>query len=202
MPLIFQMFGRTARGSRRTHGGLGIGLALVQKLVAMHGGTVAAHSDGRDRGSRFTVRLPLHRSPAAHGAAVPGADHAVAARVRVLVIDDNADAADSMAMLLRDLGAEVRVARDGTAALDAYERFHPRVVLLDIGMPGMDGYAVAQRLRSRAGGGEAGVEIVAVTGWGQEEDKARARAAGFDHHLVKPPQIEALRALLAAAARR
>jgi PAS domain S-box-containing protein len=196
MPLLFQMFRRTERSSRRTQGGLGIGLALVQKLVEMHGGTVSAHSEGRGKGSRFTVRLPL--APPAEPEAAAAAGAPAVSRQRVLVVDDNCDAAESLAMLLGHLGVDVRVAHDGLQALAEFEAFRPRVVLLDIGMPGMDGYAVARHLRERCGDTGQPLEIVAVTGWAQDEDKARARAAGFDHHLVKPPDIEALQAVLAA----
>ncbi len=197
VPRLFQMFSRSERSSRRTQGGLGIGLALVRKLVELHGGTVAAHSEGHGKGSRFTVRLPL-AAATEPAPAVPAAGERAVSKLRVLVVDDNRDAAESMGLLLGHLGAEVMVAHDGAQALAAFAAFQPRVVLLDIGLPGVDGYSVARQLRERAGGTP--LTIVAVTGWGQEEDKARARAAGFDHHLVKPADMDALRELLAAAA--
>jgi len=196
LPRLFQMFSRGERSSRRTQGGLGIGLALVRKLVELHGGTVSAHSEGLSKGSRFTVRLPLAAATAPRPA-TPAAGEPDISTLRALVVDDNRDAAESMAMLLRDLGAEAMVAPDGAHALDAFAAFRPRVVLLDIGLPGLDGYSIARQLRERAAGSP--LTIVAVTGWGQEEDKARAHAAGFDHHLVKPADIETLQGVLAAA---
>jgi PAS domain S-box-containing protein len=187
---VFDMF---SRGEGST--GLGIGLALVRRLAEMHGGTVQAESDGVGKGATFTVVLPL-----AHGGDVPldalSADEAAMSQKRILVVDDNRDAADSLAMLLEFLGADVDVAHSGRQALERFDAERPAIVLLDIGMPEMDGYEVARAIRSRADGER--VPLVALTGWGQEEDRRRARAAGFDHHLVKPADIDALQALLSS----
>jgi signal transduction histidine kinase/ActR/RegA family two-component response regulator len=195
IPYVFEMFARGAAGSRVGGGGLGIGLTLVRSLVAMHGGRVAVHSDGAGRGSEFVVRLPLTRHGAAKpsGVAQPPAP-APASAHRVLVVDDSRDAAESLAMLLSYLGANVRVAHDGPAALSALEQHRPDAVLLDIGMPEMDGYEVARRIRRHRDFST--VPVIALSGWGQEEDRRRSRAAGFDYHLVKPADLEVLRSLL------
>jgi len=195
-PKLFDMFSQGHRTSTRSQGGLGIGLALARRLVEMHGGSVHAESAGIGRGSRFTVRLPLGKPSHETKGVPPPASHIVPHRV--LVVDDNEDAATSLGMLLNFLGADVRVAHDGPAALSAFDAYRPGIVLLDIGMPVMDGYEVARVLRTRADG--ARVPLVALTGWGQEEDRRRAREAGFDYHMVKPADIEALQALLASLA--
>ena len=196
LPRLFQMFTRSEHSRRSSQGGLGIGLALTRRLAKMHGGSVNAHSDGAGKGAKFTVRLPLaahaRRQPEPAPARAPGA----VPRRRILVVDDNRDAGDSLGMILRHLGADVRVARDGEEALQAFAAYDPAVVLLDIGMPGMDGYEVARRMRALHPGRHSA--LVALTGWGQEEDRRRAREAGFDHHLVKPAQLESLQALLAS----
>ncbi len=193
---IFEMFTRDARGPGGTDsGGLGIGLALSRQIAELHGGTLEARSEGAGRGSEFVLRLPRAAAPAAAvsearepSALLPG--------MRVLVVDDNRDAAASLAMVLRGLGAETELAHDGAGALAAHARFRPDAVFLDIGMPGMDGYEVARALRASA---EArSCALVALTGWGQEADRRRAREAGFDHHLVKPARMDTLRELLAA----
>lgn len=190
-----RLFGMFMRGERST--GLGIGLALARKLVQMHGGSIEARSAGPGRGAEFVVRLPLAGQPALEPAAAQDGEAPIGP-VRVLVVDDNHDAADTLEMLLRVLGAEVRVARDGPQALEAFAPFDPDLVLLDIGMPGMDGYQVARALRGRHPDHRA--RMVALTGWGQEADRQRGREAGFDHHLVKPAEITAIQALLAALA--
>jgi signal transduction histidine kinase len=184
---LFDMFARGERSS-----GLGIGLALARRLAEMHGGTIGAASDGLGKGAEFTVRLPLAAAAKAERSTATF-DTAALAPKRILVVDDNRDAADSLGVLLKFLGADVKVAHDGREALAAFEAHRPAVVLLDIGMPGMDGYEVARAIRSRADGG---VPLVALTGWGQEEDRRRVREAGFNHHLVKPAGLDALRALL------
>jgi PAS domain S-box-containing protein len=196
LPKLFQIFMRGERGARRNQSGLGIGLALVQRLTEMHGGGVEATSEGAGKGSCFTVRLPLSSEhQAAPQSAAEHASQTIPA-LRVLVIDDNRDAAESLAMLLETMGAEVRVAHDGAHGLLEYEKFRPLVVLLDIGMPGMDGYEVARRLRALREAPRAC--IVALTGWGQDEDRRRVREAGFDHHLVKPADVADLQTLIAA----
>jgi PAS domain S-box-containing protein len=193
---LFQMFSRGERYGGRTQGGLGIGLALARRLAEMHGGTIEARSGGAGQGSEFIVRLPLAARPAAAPAAAGGGAGTGKMPRRVLVVDDNRDAADSLAMILELLGAEVRIVNNGPEALEAFPSHDPALVLLDIGMPGMDGYEVARQLRSRFP--ERRAALVALTGWGQEEDRRRARDAGFHHHLVKPADVEALQALLAS----
>jgi CheY-like chemotaxis protein len=198
LPRLFEMFSQLERGRARAQGGLGIGLSLARRLVQMHGGTVSAESEGLGRGSCFTVRLPVTpeatgESPASIRAQTPDGIELQ----RLLVVDDNRDAADSLALVLRSLGAQVQVAYDGAAALEEFERFGPDFVLLDLGMPGMDGLEVARRVRERANG--RAVALVALTGWGQADDRERTRAAGFDQHLVKPVDMGALLALLGRA---
>ncbi len=195
LPKVFDLFMQGERTYSRAQGGLGIGLTLVRSLVNLHGGGVEARSDGPGRGSEFVVRLPL----AAAQLAAPDGDRyarpaAVAPR-RILVVDDNRDAADSLGMLLKFLGADVCTANDGPAALEAFQTYRPSVVLLDIGLPEMDGYEVARRTRQQPEGGD--VTLIALTGWGQEEDRRRSREAGIDHHLVKPVDLGALEKLLA-----
>ena len=194
---VFEMFVQVADSARVAHGGLGIGLTLVKSLVELHGGCVSARSDGLDHGATFTVRLPLARSeaPSTEGARSPVAGGGWQGR-RVLVVDDNRDAADTLADLLRALGAEVDVAYDGTQALEQAEGRTLDIVVLDIGMPGLDGYGVARALRARPGG--AAIKLVALTGWGQAADRDRVAAAGFDHHLLKPIGEPELTALLTA----
>ncbi len=181
-PRLFQIFARGEKSDKPNHGGLGLGLAMVRRLAQMHGGQVEAESEGPGKGSTFTVRLPVK------------AGSVDAAPVNVLVVDDNRDAGESIGMLLGHLGAEVRVAEDGTQALAAFEVHRPRIVFLDIGMPGMDGYELARRMRAMPPDPE--VTLVALTGWGQDDDRKRVLGAGFDHHMVKPAQIEALQSLL------
>jgi signal transduction histidine kinase len=198
LPRVFDLFAQAEQTSDRSAGGLGLGLTLVKSLVELHGGRVEAFSEGLGRGSEFVVRLPCSESagePATNGAARTSGPSRPARRV--LVVDDNADAADSLALLLRVDGHEVRVAYDGPAALQEAAAFRPEVVLLDIGLPRMDGYEVARRLRGQAELKEA--LLVAVTGYGQDEDRRRAEEAGFDAHLVKPTDPAVLHELLAAS---
>ncbi|MGH8238813.1 MAG: ATP-binding protein, partial [Steroidobacteraceae bacterium] len=198
LPKLFQIFTRGERSARRNQSGLGIGLALVRRLTEMHGGRVEASSEGVGKGSCFSVRLPLNvRQVVAPKAR--GREHSSIESLGVLVVDDNQDAAESLAMLLRTAGAEVHVAHDGLTALAEFERAEPHVVLLDIGMPEMDGCEVARRLREVARHDR--VTLVALTGWGQDEDRRRIREAGFDHHLVKPVDLASLQALLTSVAR-
>jgi len=192
---VFEMFYQGAGGTNKA--GLGLGLTLVQKLVEMHGGAVSAHSPGPGKGSEFSVRLPVVVAPAqAEMPAVAALPTNGAARRRILVVDDNRDAVESLAELLRMSGSEVGVAFDGEEAIKAASEFQPEVVLLDIGMPIVDGYTAAKTIRRQSNG--RGVWLVAMTGWGQAEDKRRAMEAGFDAHLVKPVSIDAVLSLLAS----
>jgi PAS domain S-box-containing protein len=181
---IFEMFTRGEQSQVRTLGGLGIGLTLVKRLVEMHGGTVAAESAGQDMGSTFVIRLPAAESSLGQPPTAEGSLPSGASSLRVLIVDDNRDAADSLAMLLRITGNEIRTTYDGLEALQVASDFRPEVVLLDIGLPKIDGHEVAQRLRREPWGQR--ICLIAVTGWSDESDRARSRAAGFDHHLVKP----------------
>jgi CheY-like chemotaxis protein len=196
---IFEPFVQSDRGLHDSQGALGIGLTLVRSLVEMHGGRVTAHSDGPGKGSELIVRLPALSQeqplPGATAAATSPPPVGTAPQRRILVVDDNVDAAESLALLLRIEGHEVHVAHDGPAALAAIAADRPDVVFLDIGMPVMNGYEVAQRLRKMPG--LENLLLVAMTGWGQEEDRRRSQEAGFDYHLVKPADPEALRQLLA-----
>ena len=192
---IFDMFFQAQSGQQPVGGGLGIGLALARRIVELHGGTIEARSEGRGRGSEFTVRLPLLQSAAEpHSAASAMQPHGLAAK-RILIVDDNADAANTLAALLASLGHETTVVYDGPQAMEAENAFRPDVVLLDIGLPGMSGYEVAKGLRARRG---RKLRIIAVSGWGHETDRARSREAGIDLHLVKPVDEAVLLRLLEA----
>ena len=195
LPRLFGMFSRGQNLGSHGQGGLGIGLALSRRLAEMHGGTIVASSPGPGKGSDFVVRLPL-ADPRPEQPRHEPISRAILPRQRILVVDDNVDAAESLWMILDFLGAEARIANDGPQALEIFESFRPDVVLLDIGMPGMDGYEVARRMRKRLNGDP--VRLVALTGWGQENDRRRAHEAGFDHHLVKPAEVAALKTLLAS----
>jgi signal transduction histidine kinase/CheY-like chemotaxis protein len=195
---VFELFTQVEQAIDRAQGGLGVGLTLVKRLVELHGGNVRAISAGPGQGSEFIVRLPMLLTSVAGPANVPiHLRSSEAHPLRVLVVDDNVDAADSLGRLLELEGHEVRRVHDGPTALAAADAFRPDVVVLDLGMPGMDGYEVARRLRDRD---EAGVVLVALSGYGRDDDRRRARLAGFDHHLTKPAEIGTLRALLASAA--
>ncbi|MDB5899808.1 MAG: hypothetical protein JWP41_3410 [Ramlibacter sp.] len=205
LPRVFDMFTQVPGTLARSHGGLGIGLTLVRRLVELHGGRVSAYSRGLGHGSTFTVSLPqLAQSAAAPLPTAAPADGALttgavagATPSRVLVVDDNPDAADTMASLMEVFGAEVRTAREGAQALALAENFAPDLILLDIGLPGMDGYETARRLRQIP---SLHARLVALTGYGSPQDREKALAAGFDEHLVKPLSPEGTRALLAHAA--
>jgi signal transduction histidine kinase/ActR/RegA family two-component response regulator len=197
LPRVFDMFMQSDATKGRGGGGLGIGLTLVRTLVEMHGGSVNARSDRLGKGSEFVVQLPLSADSRPVSPELTFASSAaVQGPTRVLVVDDNRDAADSLRVLLELLGAEVRVAYDGLAAIEAVSADQPEVVLLDIGMPGMDGYEVARHIRQRPAWQD--VTLIALTGWGQEKDRRNSEAAGFDHHLIKPVDIDALQSLLRA----
>ena len=195
MPRLFTLFSQVHATTGRMQDGLGVGLSLVRGLVALHGGTVEAHSEGAGRGSEFTVHLPL----GAPGAGTCAADDATAVPtaahpLRILVVDDSRDAADICATLLELSGHRVQTAYSGRRALEVAEAFQPQVLLLDIGLPDIDGYQLARSIRAAPWGQSA--YLVAVTGWGQEQDRRRASEVGFDHHLTKPVEAEALDSLL------
>jgi PAS domain S-box-containing protein len=195
LPKVFEMFTQVGRNLDRSQGGLGIGLALVKRLVELHHGTIEAHSDGVDTGSDFAVRLPLaHAAANSEQGPAETPEGPRAGKFRVLVVDDNVDAAESLGALLEIEGHEVRVAHDGNNALAIAAEFRPRVVFLDIGMPGKDGYQVAREMRMLEATRDA--TLVALTGWGAQEDRARSRNAGFDHHLTKPAGLGSVEELL------
>jgi CheY-like chemotaxis protein len=200
LPRVFDLFTQGERGLDRSQGGLGIGLTMVRGLVEMHGGRVTAHSDGLGRGSEFIVRLPVLPQAPQRPEQAPQAPEqpGTAPGRRVLVVDDSISTAQSMAALLQLKGHDARVAFDGPKALATAAAFHPEVVLLDIGMPGMNGYQVAKQLRQMPGLEQ--TLLVALTGYGQEEDRRRSREAGCQHHLVKPVRLSAVLELLVSAA--
>ncbi|MEW6271673.1 MAG: PAS domain S-box protein [Thermodesulfobacteriota bacterium] len=201
LPRVFDLFSQGERSLERAQGGLGIGLTVVRRLVELHGGRVEAHSAGPGKGAELVVRLPALAAPQrseddAFSLQQAGSDQ----RARVLLVEDNPDVAESMSLLLELLGHQVEMVDDGLAAIDAARTFRPDVVLIDIGLPGIDGYEVARRMREDEAIPHA--MLVALTGYGRSEDKARALAAGFDHHLTKPVEFDALSALVAALPRR
>jgi signal transduction histidine kinase len=198
LPHIFELFVQVDYAATRSQGGLGIGLTLVKNLVEMHLGTIEARSEGLGKGSEFVMRLPLttlkRKEPSGqeNSEQQPGT---TSFGHRLLVVDDNKDAATSLAMLLKLQGHEVRMAHNGSDALEIVTDYQPDMIFLDIGMPGMDGFEVARRIRRQPGSKR--IELVALTGWGQQEDRRRSAEAGFDHHIVKPPDRALLAKLLA-----
>jgi signal transduction histidine kinase len=190
LPRIFDLFAQAERGLDRSQGGLGVGLTVCKQIVEMHGGTVAASSPGWDRGATFTIRLPLAERPAIATPTAPAQQ--ADSLLRVLIVDDNRDAADSLAMLLQFEGQQTRCAYSGESALQEVAAFDPQLVLLDIGLPGLDGYEVARRLKAAA----PKLRVIALSGYGQVEDRQRSAAAGFDAHLVKPVDLDALKRAL------
>jgi signal transduction histidine kinase/CheY-like chemotaxis protein len=199
MPHIFEMFAQAERAAIKSPGGLGIGLTLVKRLVEMHGGTIAARSDGPGKGSEFVIVVPIITSaPLPSAVGVKSKLKLASARpepIRILVVDDNHASADSLGLLLKLFGNEVRIAHDGLAAVEAAREFEPRVVLLDIGLPKLNGYETAQEIRQQPWASQA--VLIALTGWGRDVDRERSRQAGFDHHLVKPLDPDVLTQLLA-----
>jgi CheY-like chemotaxis protein len=198
LPRVFDLFAQFDRTRDRARGGLGIGLALVKSLVGLHGGKVEAKSDGEGRGSRFVVRLPMSREAKPEKPAEEGVPRAAASSLRALVVDDAIDVADAFAALLEAMGAKVLVAYGGAEGLKACVEFEPHLVFLDIGMPYMDGFETARRLRELPAGRE--VTLVALTGWGEGETRRQAKDAGFDRHLTKPANLRELEALLVEVA--
>jgi CheY-like chemotaxis protein/two-component sensor histidine kinase len=201
MATIFEPFRQVPQTLERSQGGLGIGLTLARRLVDMHGGSLTARSGGAGKGSEFTVRLPLIRTPPPPSSKPPQRPAAGLGgkTKRVLVVDDNQDSATSLATLLRMGGAETHLAHDGEEAVSAAESFRPEVVLLDIGLPKINGYDVCRQIRATDWGKD--VLLVALTGWGQDADRRQAREAGFDHHMVKPVDYTALSEVLSRADR-
>jgi PAS domain S-box-containing protein len=194
LPHVFDLFAQADRSLARSEGGLGIGLTLVRKLVEMHGGSVRAYSSGLGQGSEFEVQLPAVQKLPAPPPELGGQESNPSTTRRILVVDDNRDAAETLAFLLRSRGQEVRIAYDGVSALKLADSFQPEVVLLDIGLPGMDGCEVARQLRQFPGLEK--VRLIALTGYGQEGDHRRSREAGFDRHLVKPVDPDRLLGLV------
>ena len=200
MPRLFEMFTQAQDALDRSQGGLGLGLALVRGIVELHGGSVSARSEGEGRGSEFTVRLPLGRASRAPQTSAQDSAPGGGERLKILVIDDNEDAAEMCATFLELAGQDVRRAYNGRSALALAEAFRPRVALLDIGLPDISGYEVARSLRRAPWA--TNLLLVAVTGWGQDQDKQRALDAGFDHHLTKPIEPDELERLLQSIAHR
>ena len=202
LPRLFEMFSQVDSALERSQGGLGIGLSLARGLIELHGGSIAAHSDGPGQGSEFTVRLPVlaartDADPDGHrprGTEPPPSALPPMLGRRILVVDDNHDSARSLATLLRLSGSDVELAHDGLAAVEAAERYQPDAVLMDLGMPKLDGYAACRRIRQQPWGQSGRMLLIAQTGWGGETDRQRAREAGFDGHLVKPVDVAVLNA--------
>ena len=197
LPRIFDMFTHVDCSLGHSPEGLGIGLSLTKRLVEMHAGTLEAHSAGSNKGSTFVIRLPVvaevtDQEPQKQ--AGEDAQSLPTSKRRILVVDDNKVSAKSLGMLLRMVGHEVNIANDGLEAVEAAAMFHPEVVVLDIGMPKLNGYEAARRIRAQQGGES--IVLIALTGWGQEEDHRRSQAAGFNHHLTKPVELDALQTLL------
>ena len=206
LPRLFDMFAQERRIAIGAQEGLGIGLHLVQRLVKMHGGSVEAHSGGKDQGTEIVVRLPLSQTQtseinaapestaAPENTAAPESTASASRDIRVLVVDDNHDAGEVLAMLLESMGFEARAVDSGPAALAALSDYQPNVILMDIGMPGMSGYDVARHIREQPQYEH--IKLVALTGWGQEKDRRLSRESGFDHHLTKPVDFKVLKSLI------
>jgi len=197
LPEMFELFAQGERSIARSEGGLGIGLTIVQKLVELHGGRVEAHSDGPNLGTVFTVHLPASPAPvcATASPAATASENIDSAGKRILIVDDNIDSAQGLARLLARVGHQISIAHDGPQALNLVHQDVPEAIIMDIGLPGMDGYEVARRIRHEES--QAAILLIAVTGYGQEEDRQDALSAGFDHHLIKPVDLVELKRLLA-----
>jgi PAS domain S-box-containing protein len=199
LPQVFDIFMQVEQGRTRSHGGLGIGLTLVKSMVQMHGGQVEAHSEGLGKGSEFVVRLPLAKPPTEEPNTIDKKICEGKQRKNILLVDDNVEAAETLASLLRTKEYEVATAFGGSMALDLAAKLRPEVVILDLGMPGMDGYEVAERLRAVEGAED--LLLLALTGWGGAEERDRTAAAGFDYHFVKPARVEELEFAIASGRR-
>jgi CheY-like chemotaxis protein len=202
IPKAFELFAQVHTKSERAQGGLGIGLALVRRLTEMHGGTVTARSDGPGSGTEFTVRLPTLAAEKVVTAHADASDSVpVMQPCRILVADDNQDAAESLTLQLQLAGHEVKTVHDGLEALDVAKAFQPQIVVLDLGMPRLDGYETARRMRLQSWSTRP--TLIALTGWGQQQDRQRTSQAGFDVHLVKPvSEAQLFRALASAGQRK
>jgi CheY-like chemotaxis protein len=196
MPRLFELFSQGKQSIDRQLGGLGIGLAIASRLVKEHGGELTAYSDGPARGSRFTVELPRAAAEAATAVTPALPLSAASPRRRVLIVDDNEDSGELMALLIEKLGHETRVAAEGTRALELAAEFKPNIVFLDIGLPGMNGFEVARRMRLLPA--TATIPIVAVTGYTRDSDREQAASAGFSEHFAKPIGMDRLRGVLDA----
>ena len=188
LPRIFDLFAQGDQGPDRAQGGLGVGLALVHRLVELHSGTVTAHSDGPGTGSTFVVRLPRSVAPAATEAPSGAAAASTGRAYRILIVEDNADARESLRIILESAGHEILEAADGETGIEYALEREPHVVVIDIGLPRIDGCEVARRIRTI----NAGIRLIALTGYGRDEDRKRSRQAGFDAHLVKPVVVQGL----------
>jgi CheY-like chemotaxis protein len=191
---IFEMFMQVDRSAQRSHDGLGIGLTLVKRLAKMHGGSIEARSPGEGQGSEFVVRLPILHKPVEASNVVEDVPAESSGQRRILIVDDNKDSADSLAMLLEITGNKTYMAHDGVEAVEAIEKHRPEVVLLDIGLPKLDGHEVCRRVREQPWGKD--IVVIALTGWGQEDDRRKSEEAGFNGHLVKPVDYDKLLQLL------
>lgn len=192
---VFEMFRQVHSALGKSQGGLGIGLTLVKRLIELHGGSVEARSDGPGKGAEFIVSLPISTETPPNGPTGNGTERPLKSSFRILIVDDNRDGADSLAMMLRTMGNESRTSYDGPQGVNAAEEFRPEVILLDIGLPNLNGYEVCRTIRKRPWAKS--TIIIAVTGWGQDEDRRRSQEAGFDHHMVKPVDPERLMKMLA-----
>jgi CheY-like chemotaxis protein len=197
LPTMFELFAQGDRSLARSEGGLGIGLTIVKKLVELHGGSIVARSEGVGKGSEFTIRLPAAKTPAVSKLQSSRSAETANKKARILVVDDNVDTVRGLERLLKLIGHETARAHDGHEALQLARKFRPEFILLDIGLPGMDGYEVAARMRQEEWCKDA--VIVAVSGYGQDEDRRRSTEAGFDHHLIKPIDHDALLSLISPA---
>jgi two-component system CheB/CheR fusion protein len=201
LPRIFELFTQGNRSLDRSQGGLGIGLTVARKLVEMHGGAISASSEGLGKGSEFTVRLPAQAArPTEPPPTITPVSQLGSPALRVLVVEDNVDAAESLAILLRMFGHQPHIAHTGMAGLDAASIYHPDVILLDVGLPGMDGYEVVRRLREQPASKD--VPVIAMSGYSMTDDGTSVRGASFDQYLVKPVEPEKLQEVLLSMANR